>query len=566
MYEAHFGLAQLPFRLAPDPRFHVDAAPQRAAILALRAGLLRGEEFIPLVGDFGVGKTTVARRLLQEIHDGRHLTGELPGALIDGDDLFDRVTEALALGPHGPAGELMQQLEGLARDGGVAVLLVDDAHELALDALQRLRTLTGVRVDGRAALHVALVGRTLPAGVLELRQAGRPLALGAPVRVEPLDVAGTREYILKRLARAGWTGRPAFEPDTTAEIHARCNGNPGLINRLCGHLLLQLYMEGRDDLSPGIVRAGDELLRCELEGLPATDKLPPPAPRPPVRRAQASTAIADDDAAADVDPPPAPARLPVTLRPGSGRQIVPLPAAPPWRDRRSRRRAWAQGAVAAAFLLGGGLLANAMIDRKYTRPPAAQVGAHATLPPVAQAQARGPAPAPAVPVRATTGAPVPAPAPAPALVLATAPAPARQARADAAVAAAERVLAQAPPGAGPPHTAVDAAPAAPAAPRVADDSPQPRPHAAHKAHLRSTPDAVVATSSLAASSCTLESETLGLCHRVRIHAPAATPALAGARDPRPVVAGPSPAATAAPACEPARATLGLCGQGTRTTP
>ena len=101
MYEAHFGLAQLPFRLAPDPRFHVEAAPQRAAILALRDGLRRGDEFIPLVGEFGVGKTTVARRLLQEVHDDRHLTGELPGALVDGEDLFDRVAEALGLGPHG---------------------------------------------------------------------------------------------------------------------------------------------------------------------------------------------------------------------------------------------------------------------------------------------------------------------------------------------------------------------------------------------------------------------------------------------------------------------------------
>ncbi|MFL6630213.1 MAG: ExeA family protein, partial [Vitreoscilla sp.] len=464
MYEAHFGLAQLPFRLAPDPRFHVDAAPQRAAILALRDGLRRGDEFIPLVGDFGVGKTTVARRLLQEVHDDRHLTGELPGGLVDGDDLFHRVTEALGLGAHAEAGELIRQLEGLARGGGDAVLLVDDAHELALDALQQLRTLTGLRVDGRAALHVTLVGRALPAGVGALRHAGRPLAFGAPVRVEPLDVAGTREYILKRLARAGWSGRPAFEPDTTAEIHARCNGNPGLINRLCGHLLLQLYMEGRDDLSPAIVRAGDELLRCELEGLPATDKLPPPAPRPPARRRQPSDAIPEDGDAAEADPPSPPARLPVTLRHDPDRQVVPLPAAPPWHDRRSRHRTWAQGAVAAAFLLGGGLLANAMIERRYARPPAMQVAA------------RAPAPAPAT-------------APAPSIVLATAPAPPRQARADAALAAAERVLAQAPPGAGTPRAAVTAAPAAAAAPRVADDSSRPRPHAGHRAHVRSTPDA-----------------------------------------------------------------------------
>jgi MSHA biogenesis protein MshM len=559
MYEAHFGLAQLPFRLAPDPRFHVDAAPQRAAVLALRDRLRRGDEFIPLVGDFGVGKTTVARRLLQEVRDDHHLTGELPGALLDGEELFGRVTEALGLGPHVPADELIPQLEGLARGGGEALLLVDDAHELAIDALQRLRTLTGMRVDGRAVLHVTLVGRALPAGVEALREAGRPLTFGTPVRLEPLDVAGTREYILQRLARAGWTGRPAFEPDTTAEIHARCNGNPGLINRLCGHLLLQLYMEGRDDLSPDIVRAGDELLRCELEGLPATDKLPPPTRRPPAHPPQASSARPEDDAA-DVDPPPPPARLPATLRAEAGHAVVPVPAARPWRDRRSRQRTWAQGAVAAAFLLGGGLLANAMIDRRYTRPPATQARAQATLPPVAQAPARGPAPAPAAPVPAAARGRVPAPAPA------TAPESAQQARADAAVAAAERVLEQAPPGAGPPRAAVDATTTAPP---VVDDGPRPRPHAAHKPHPRSTPGVATATSSLAPSTCTLESEALGLCHRAQTRAPAtpaAAQALAAARDPTPVVATPSPAPSPAPACEPARATLGLCGQGTRPTP
>ena len=188
MYEAHFGLAQLPFRLAPDPCFYVDAAPHRAALLALLDELKHGDEFIPLVGDFGTGKTTVARRLLEEVHGARHLIGELPGMRIDGDDLFDRVTEALGLGDAGANGTpqvLLRQLEDLVRGGRDALLLVDDAHELEVDALTRLRQLTAVRVDGRAALHVTLVGRSLPAGIEELRHVGRPLDIGAPVRVAP---------------------------------------------------------------------------------------------------------------------------------------------------------------------------------------------------------------------------------------------------------------------------------------------------------------------------------------------------------------------------------------------
>ena len=569
MYEAHFGLAQLPFRLGPDPRFYVEAAPHCAAILALREGLRRGDEFLPLLGDFGVGKTSVGRRLLQEVHDDHHLTGELPGALVDADDMFDRVGEALGLGAHDEPEELIQQLEGLARNGGDAVLLVDDAHDLAPDALQRLRTLTALRVDGRSPLHVTLVGRALPSGVAAVGPGGRALDVGAPVHVAPLDVAGTREYILKRLARAGWTGRPAFEEDTTAEIHARCLGNPGLINRLCGHLLLQLYMEGRDDLSPAIVRAGDDLLRCELEGLPVTDKLPPPAPRA-AAPASAATAVApfadeavapaltvdvdvsdfapmpsSDDAALAVAPTQA--HLPVPLRAEPGRQVAAHPAAPPWRDSRSRHRAWAQGAVAAAFLVGGGLLATAMIDRKYTRAPSSvQALAQRTPPPAALATSTSP----------TT------------IAVSVAPPPVPSTSADAAIAAAERALAQAPPGAGPapvpPATPAVAAPAA-VLHAVDDASTRARPHAAHKLHARpQTTTAAPPATALAAPACPLESEALGLCHRGRARAVAAPPA----RDATPVVrpVPDPPAAAAAVACDPARATLGLCGAGSRPTP
>ena len=178
-------------------------------------------------------------------------------------------------------GSLIPQFEALARDGHDALLLVDEADSLSIGALNRLRKLTSVRVEGRAALHVVLIGRSTPAGIGELERIGRPLNIGAPVRMEPLDAGGTHEYILERLRRAGWTGRPAFDACTTAEIHARCQGNPGRINRLCGRILLQLYMQGRHDIDAEIVRAVDELLRSELIGESPALELPRLAPASP---------------------------------------------------------------------------------------------------------------------------------------------------------------------------------------------------------------------------------------------------------------------------------------------
>ncbi|HEY9029474.1 MAG TPA: AAA family ATPase [Burkholderiaceae bacterium] len=544
MYEAHFGLAQLPFRLAPDPRFYVDTAPHRAAIEALRDEFCHGDEFIALLGDFGTGKTTIARRLLEEVHDGRHLIGELPGMRIDGDELFDRVHEALGLPEAespGAADGLVRQLEALARGGRDALLLVDDAHRLQLDALARLRTLTSVRVDGRAALHVTLVGRSLPAGIEQLRDGGRPLDIGAPVRVETLDVAGTRDYILERLGRAGWTGRPAFDPGTTAEIHALCDGNPGRINRLCGHVLLQLFMEGRDDLNPDIVRAVDELLRLELEGKPATAKLPPPAPagRPVARLRESSAANDVAGAAAGVDlalVSPA-ARMPATLRGAAGREVVALPAAPLARPPSPARRLVKQGLVAAALLVGGGVLWQTVYTlavRHATQARLATAAAAATPAP-ALALARTPAP--------------------------TAPSTAARPAADDVVALAERTLAQAPPAAGAPRpvAAAIAAPAAVVAPAaVADTGGRQHAHPTHR--NRSRPTTVAAQPPApAVAPCALESEALGLCTRARarapVHAAAAETPMATVRDATPEATRPAPPL---PACDPTRAALALC--------
>jgi len=557
MYEAHFGLAQLPFRLAPDPRFYVDAAPHRAAIAALMDELRQDEAFILLIGDFGAGKTTIARRLLEQVHGSRHLIGELPGMRIEGDDLFDRVGEALGLDDaddDSPLDRLLRQLQELARGGRDALLLVDDAHALEADALARLHALTSVRVDGRAALHVALVGRALPAGVEELRHIGQPVGLGAPVRVGALDAAGTRDYILARLARAGWTGRPAFEPGTTAEIHDRCNGNPGRINRLCGHLLLTLYMEGRDDLSPEIVRAVDELLRQELEGQPATAKLPPPAAasRPSARVAPSATKDAAGSGP-DVDAAPVrstAAHLPAPFRPADARAVVALKAAPPARPRVTSRPALAQGVMAAALLVSGGLLWQAISSFAATRT-----------------QARLARAAAASPVQAAPASPrVPVPA---------APSPPARPAPDAVLALAERAIAQSPPGAGTPHAATQPqgvpSPVAPAAatPAVApaaagigaDPVSGPRAHPRHVSHARSATTAST-TPAPVTSTCTLESEALGLCARARAHAPARPaspePAPAPARAPPRDAFRPAPPP---PACDPTRAALALCPAG-----
>ena len=446
MYEAHFGLAELPFRIAPDPRFYVDATPHRMAIRALLGGLGRGEEFTPLVGDFGTGKTTVARRMLEEAEPARHVVAELPHVRVQGDELLDRIAEAVGMRrPKAapPMGILIPQFEALARAGRDAWLLVDEADSLSVGALTRLRKLTSVRVDGRAALHVFLVGRSMPAAIGELGRIGRPLNIGAPVRMGSLDVVDTHEYILQRLRRAGWTGRPLFDARTTAEIHARCLGTPGRINRLCGRILLHLFMQGRHEIDLEVVCAVDELLHAELNGEPAEFVLPPPAnPRadspPPVL----STASGDLDLDIELPPAsPAPAVAPAR-RPMERRPAVPVqPASPLRRVSSPRRRELPRGVAAVALLICGGVLWQAIshVATAYTDQARSAALAAAFSRREAAAEAHDAAPlASALPVLAMPATQ------AASTNLPTSPPPATSDM----LAAAERAIAQAPTGAG----------------------------------------------------------------------------------------------------------------------
>lgn len=404
MYEAYFGLTSLPFRLAPDPPFYVDTPPHRAALTALQGGLADGVEFVPLIGEFGTGKTLIGRRLLEEIDRTRQVGAELSALRTEGDELFDRVVEAFRL-PRvrsiRPLENAIRQFEGIVRDGRSALLLVDDAHQLGAAVVQRLRKLTAIRVDGRTALRVCVAGRSTP-GFEELRRCGHALRIGAPIRLDRLGAGETRAYILDRLRRAGWQGRPDFGM-ATAAIHERCQGNPARINRLCGHILLHLYMQGRDDVNAGVVYAVDDLLQAELRGELATLALPPRAQALPLTTAQASPGqiahaalhgdalmarlIAQTLAPATTSPPQAAS----AARPARAASAIPATS--------RRRRGLAQGVAALALLVTGGFLWQMICNLTLAHPGAT----HAAAPSVAHVDTPAPVPASGAAIAAQPG-------------------------------------------------------------------------------------------------------------------------------------------------------------------
>ena len=67
MYTRFFGLGQIPFSIAPDPRYLFMSERHREALAHLLYGLNGGGGFVLLTGEIGAGKTTVCRLFLEQI-------------------------------------------------------------------------------------------------------------------------------------------------------------------------------------------------------------------------------------------------------------------------------------------------------------------------------------------------------------------------------------------------------------------------------------------------------------------------------------------------------------------
>ena len=69
MYEAFFGLSERPFSISPDPRFFYLTSQHREALTNCQYMITNRIGPVYVHGDVGTGKTTIARRLYQQLID-----------------------------------------------------------------------------------------------------------------------------------------------------------------------------------------------------------------------------------------------------------------------------------------------------------------------------------------------------------------------------------------------------------------------------------------------------------------------------------------------------------------
>lgn len=327
MYESHFGITGPPFQLSADPAFYFDSQSHRTALLELRRGLTTPKAVVVVSGEIGAGKTLLVRTVLAELGPTQITVAQIVSSQLDAAELLLALVAAFGIPagdqkPVPPETRLATFLSSLADQGRRAVLIVDEAQNLALDALELLGRLIDLGPATAPHLQLCLIGQPELRALMDTPHAlPLRLRLGASCHLGPLDDAETRAYIEHRLSKVGWVGRPRFDAGAYAEIHRWTFGIPRRINLLCNRLMLTLYLASQAHVDAAIVARTARDLRAEVgdaelpfdvpSAVPETTAFAPAAgsdravaPRGVSRQARVRRQLRSVDAAPDdtVDP------------------------------------------------------------------------------------------------------------------------------------------------------------------------------------------------------------------------------------------------------------------------
>lgn len=260
MYDSFYRLRKKPFQLTPDREFFFNSAVHKRAMAYLRYGLAQGEGFVIVTGAPGTGKTMLVKELFETLRHENIVAGLMVTSQVGAEDTLRIVAATFGLSYDGDAkASLLKNLENYfrskAKEGKRVLLVVDEAQNLPIQSLEELRMLLNFEVDGRSVFQIFMLGQdelrvTLQAGKMEqVRQ-----RVAAIYHLRPLNPEETRDYILHRLATAGWQQDPRFHDEIFQEIHRYTDGVPRLINSLCDRLLLYGYLEELHELNQAAAR------------------------------------------------------------------------------------------------------------------------------------------------------------------------------------------------------------------------------------------------------------------------------------------------------------------------
>jgi len=250
MYERFYGFRERPFSLTPDPSYLYPSRVHREGLSHLRYGIEGHAGFTVITGEIGCGKTTLLQTVLRSI-DRKTSISRLMNTMLDSRDLLEAIMLDFGLEPGQGRSkpylirDLAQFLVNERKAGRLALLIIDEAQNLSVSALEEVRMLSNFETEKSKLLQIVLVGQPNLRDLLarhDLEQLRQRVTVS--YHLEPLTAEETHAYVNHRLRHAsigapltffatGHRRHPRAQPRRRADHqrHRRCRASVRLRKR-----------------------------------------------------------------------------------------------------------------------------------------------------------------------------------------------------------------------------------------------------------------------------------------------------------------------------------------------
>jgi len=261
MYTKYFGLKERPFAIAPDPRYLYMSTLHREAFAHLLYGISSDSCLILLTGDVGTGKTTVSRCLIEQLPEKTDIAIILnPELTII--ELLKTICEELNIPVPQNASSGKAYIDNLNKylldahaRGRSTALVIDEAQNLDIKALEQLRLLTNLETNTHKLLQIVLLGQPELRDMLsnpKLTQFNQRIT--SRYHLKPLNSDDAAKYIQHRINIAGGSSSSLFSRGAVKHIIKISKGIPRIINILCDRGLLGAYAENKNRVDLKIIK------------------------------------------------------------------------------------------------------------------------------------------------------------------------------------------------------------------------------------------------------------------------------------------------------------------------
>jgi len=247
-YLEYYNLKEHPFSNVVDSRFYYSSRQLSDALVKLRYAVDTRKGLAVVIGDIGTGKTTLARRVLEELDEDKYEAALLVvvHASVSSEWLFRKF--AIQLGVKDLKedkvellAQIYKRLYEIDDEGKKAVVMIDEVQMLnSKEIMEEFRGLLNMEVPEGKMLNFVFFGLPELEDVLSLDE---PLKqrVAVKIRLKPFSEEDTRDYIKHRLRVAG-CNKEIFTEEAIRRIYQYTQGIPRRINTVCDNTLLEGYL------------------------------------------------------------------------------------------------------------------------------------------------------------------------------------------------------------------------------------------------------------------------------------------------------------------------------------